>query len=130
MMDIDHFKALNDTCGHLAGDRCLVEIAAALRELVPRKGDLLARYGGEEFAVILTATDSEGAQLLAERIRSAITEINVADLNAMPRTITLSIGVATVTWPSGLTPQDLIDEADRALYQAKRSGRNRVQVFA
>jgi diguanylate cyclase (GGDEF)-like protein len=98
--------------------------------LVPRKGDLLARYGGEEFAVILTATDSEGAQLLAERIRSAITEINVADLNAMPRTITLSIGVATVTWPSGLTPQDLIDEADRALYQAKRSGRNRVQVFA
>lgn len=130
MMDIDHFKALNDTCGHLAGDRCLVEIAAALRELVPRKGDLLARYGGEEFAVILTATDSEGAQLLAERIRSAITEINVADLNATPRTITLSIGVATVTWPSELTPQDLIDEADRALYQAKRSGRNRVQVFA
>ena len=130
LMDIDHFKVLNDTYGHLAGDRCLVEIAAALREMVPRKGDLLARYGGEEFGVILTATDSEGAQLLAGRICSAIAEINVAEPNSEARTITLSIGVSTVNWSSELTPQEMIDQADRALYQAKRRGRNRVQVFA
>lgn len=130
LMDIDHFKILNDTHGHLAGDRCLVETAAALRELVPRSGDLLARYGGEEFAVILTSTDSAGAQLLARRICTAISILNVASSDSGARSITLSIGVATVTWPTSKTsPQELIDEADRALYQAKRRGRNRVEIF-
>jgi diguanylate cyclase (GGDEF)-like protein len=131
LLDIDHFKILNDTYGHLAGDRCLVEIAAALRELVPRSGDLLARYGGEEFAVILTSTDSAGAQLLADRIRIAISRLNIAESNAALRTVTLSAGVATVRWPSHKTsPQQLIDEADRALYTAKRNGRNRVEIFS
>lgn len=130
LIDIDHFKDHNDTHGHLAGDRCLVEVAARLRDLVPRSGDLLARYGGEEFAIVLTSTDSDGATLLARRICSAVSVLNVAEPDAPPRHMTISIGVATVTWPSEKsTPQELIDEADRALYQAKRKGRNRVEVF-
>ncbi|MDE1178723.1 MAG: GGDEF domain-containing protein [Edaphobacter sp.] len=130
LIDIDYFKKLNDTYGHLAGDRCLVELAAALREMVPRSGDLLARYGGEEFAVILTSTDSAGAQLLAGRICSVISGLNVAEPGALPWTITLSIGVATVLWPTVKeAPHELIDEADRALYDAKRNGRNRVEIF-
>ena len=130
LIDIDHFKELNDTHGHLAGDRCLVETAAHLRELVPRGGDLLARYGGEEFAIILTSTDAHGASLLARRICSAISSLNLAEGGAAPLYITISIGVATVTWPTEKKgPQELIDEADRAMYQAKREGRNRVEVF-
>lgn len=130
LIDIDRFKDLNDGYGHLAGDRCLVLAAARLRELVPRSGDLLARYGGEEFAIILTSTDSNGATLLARRICHAISSLNVAESEAAPRYITISIGVATTTWPTQKsTPQELIDEADRALYQAKHKGRNRVEVF-
>ncbi|MFZ2384758.1 MAG: GGDEF domain-containing protein [Candidatus Omnitrophota bacterium] len=123
MIDIDHFKFYNDHYGHLVGDVILRETAAIIRENI-RQIDLLGRYGGEEFALILTETDKEGALFAGERIRHAIESrlIKAYDENLR---ITISIGVAT--FPQDASEMDsLVDRADKALYQAKDSGRNRV----
>jgi diguanylate cyclase (GGDEF)-like protein len=116
MLDLDHFKAYNDTHGHQAGDRLLKSAAAAwTKEL--RGTDLIARYGGEEFVVILPDCDTGGAVLLAERLR-----------HVMPAGATCSAGVATLKRFD--TASRLIDRADRALYRAKASGRDRTMTFA
>jgi diguanylate cyclase (GGDEF)-like protein len=126
MLDIDKFKAVNDSYGHLQGDVVLVEVARVLRRL-SRDVDLPARYGGEEMAIVLPQTDLVGAQQQAERVRSAIESMNIQRLDGGgPLPITASFGVAS--FPSEAADKTaLIAAADAALYRAKRAGRNRVE---
>jgi len=118
MIDIDNFKAFNDTYGHQAGDSILREISGKFRD-ISRKIDIIARYGGEEFGITLPMTKKEEALVLAERIRKAV-EISLGLKN-----ITISIGVASFP-EDGEKKEDIISSADRALYQAKRSGKNKI----
>jgi diguanylate cyclase (GGDEF)-like protein/PAS domain S-box-containing protein len=128
LIDADHFKAFNDTYGHLAGDHCLQQIAAVIQGHATRPGDLAARYGGEEFALLLAETDRAGAHVVADRIRHGIEELALPHSgNSASEFVTVSIGVATV--PPGMstsTVKDLVRLADHALYAAKDAGRNRV----
>lgn len=129
MIDIDHFKRYNDTFGHQSGDRCLQRIAATIAQAAMRPGDLLARYGGEEFAIILPRTDARGGQFVAERLRAAIAELAIPHSNSpVAPTVTLSIGVATTIPNLRADEATLLASADRALYEAKEQGRNRVAV--
>lgn len=125
MVDIDHFKTFNDTYGHQTGDQVLRLVAMTLKSNIKGK-DLAARYGGEEFVAILPSTDAEGAVILAENIRKAIQakELLKRSTNEKLGRITASFGVAT--FQSGDTATSLIERADRCLYAAKRTGRNRV----
>ena len=125
MLDIDYFKTVNDTHGHLAGDEALRAIAALLRRTV-RPVDLVVRYGGEEFAVVLPETPSAGALATAERIRELIASQAIPLPSAGTLTLTASIGVATYPEDAELGER-LIGAADQALYAAKSSGRNRVR---
>lgn len=126
MIDIDRFKNYNDTYGHLAGDQCLKCVANLISDSVRRPGDLVARFGGEEFAVLLSNTSEDDAVKLAERIRTGIEEaiINNGECDTQ---VTVSLGVAALVSVKGLGPEHLIKAADDALYQAKNSGRNRVE---
>ncbi|MFH1982646.1 MAG: diguanylate cyclase [Pseudomonadota bacterium] len=127
MCDIDHFKAYNDTYGHLTGDACLKQVATAIRSALHRPGDLVARYGGEEFVVLLPNTPVEGAMHLAESIQQAISGLNIAHAaSAVAPRVTVSLGVATRVPSGGVAPVHLIAIADSALYDAKDQGRNRV----
>jgi len=125
VLDIDHFKRINDTHGHAAGDAALVKIAKCLRQTV-RGSDMLFRYGGEEFVVLLSNTASDGAELLAQRLLYRIATMDCSDIAPGLR-ITASIGVATLNHPEE-TPEQMLKRADEALYRAKRQGRNRVEV--
>jgi diguanylate cyclase (GGDEF)-like protein len=122
MADLDHFKRINDQYGHSAGDRALVRVAATFERHL-RPYDLAARYGGEEFLIVLPGTTLEAAAVTAERIRQDIGEIRLTEC---PSGVAASLGVAG--WKTGETPEALIRRADDALYNAKRSGRNRVEV--
>ena len=122
MLDVDHFKNFNDQYGHQAGDGCLRQVAAVLRACARRAGDLPARYGGEEFAVIAAGTDAAAASALAEKMRRHIEALEIAHRDAPAGVVTISIGVAT----GGGSPDELLRAADRALYRAKQTGRNRV----
>ena len=127
MLDIDYFKAFNDAAGHQAGDDCLRKVAQALRESLNRAGDLVARYGGEEFAILLPETDSEHALTIAESLREHIEGMNIEHAAAPAGHVTVSIGLTSVIPPrDGANAGDFIRSADAALYDAKRSGRNRV----
>ncbi len=127
--DIDYFKRFNDTYGHQAGDECLVRVAQAMEETLNRPADLVARYGGEEFIALLVDTDAEGGRMLAERMRARIEELKVENRDSsVGPFLTVSLGVATVVPNPTLRPEDLMDLADRALYAAKASGRNRVST--
>ncbi len=124
MADLDHFKQVNDTHGHLAGDTLLASVAAAMTALL-RDYDLCGRFGGEEFAILLPHTGAAQASQIAERLRAKIAQISVTPTGESPAHVTLSIGVATVhTTRRDL--DDLLAAADTALYAAKRGGRNRV----
>ena len=127
LVDVDDFKAFNDTHGHLAGDAVLTRVAATLARQATAAGQLAARYGGEEFAVLLPWMDAEGARLLASQMVDAIEACSMEHrASTVASVVTVSIGVAT-SWPrSGLDPEDLLQSADRALYAAKAQGRNRV----
>jgi diguanylate cyclase (GGDEF)-like protein/PAS domain S-box-containing protein len=127
MIDIDRFKQFNDTYGHLAGDRCLCAVADAARRCFARGSDLVARYGGEEFVVLAPGVERKQARERAELLRDAIADLAVdAGDNATITSVTASIGVATVVPGERTMPEDLLVAADRALYQAKRQGRDRV----
>jgi diguanylate cyclase (GGDEF)-like protein/PAS domain S-box-containing protein len=127
LCDVDYFKRYNDYYGHQAGDYCLQRVAMAMANIVKRPADLLARYGGEEFAVVLPQTNRWGAMQVAEALRRAIVTEELAHADSdVSAYVTLSVGVATVL-PSQLNSiEETIALADRALYQAKQLGRNRV----
>jgi diguanylate cyclase (GGDEF)-like protein len=126
MLDIDHFKSVNDTYGHQSGDTVLVGIARIIRKVF-REVDIPCRYGGEEFAVILPNTDEAGAVIVAERFRSAV-EATVFPLPQGEIHVTVSIGIST--YKIGKAKEVMIQEADAALYSSKRQGRNRVSSHA
>jgi diguanylate cyclase (GGDEF)-like protein len=129
-LDVDDFKPYNDHYGHQAGDICLQKIAAVVKECVHRPQDLCARYGGEEFIVLLPNTSRESALQLAEKIRKSVELENIphAYSRASSR-VTISIGVVSMIPQTGLNQNILIEMADKALYNAKNSGRNQIQVF-
>ncbi len=126
VLDIDHFKRINDRYGHSAGDRVLIETARRLRENC-RESDSVFRFGGEEFIVLLSQTEENGAFTIAERIRTAIATMNT-QYEQMGIHITASIGIACLNRGEGL--HAWFDRADRALYLAKQAGRNRVERAA
>jgi diguanylate cyclase (GGDEF)-like protein len=129
MCDIDHFKLYNDAYGHQMGDDCLRAVAQAIGNSLRRPADLVARYGGEEFGVILPATDAEGALRVARDIQKRIEELGVAHKTSpVAPHVTLSLGLATMVPRTDLPPEQLVESADRALYQAKAQGRNRIVV--
>ena len=127
LVDVDHFKAYNDTYGHQGGDACLRDVAGAMKQTVTRVSDLIARYGGEEFVVLLPSTSADQANQLAERLRGAVEEVGLPHRSSSAAAIvTISVGVATVIPTLDAAPADLVRGADEALYRAKREGRNRV----
>ena len=129
MLDVDHFKAFNDTYGHQAGDECLVAVAEAVFAQLLRPTDLVARYGGEEFIIILPNTDRAGVTHVGEQIRRAVEDMGIDHAHSsVGAVVTVSAGSATmVPGVMGGTEQ-LLREADVALYRAKRMGRNQVQA--
>jgi diguanylate cyclase len=130
-MDVDDFKNLNDTYGHLVGDRVLRAIANVVKAQM-RGVDTAARYGGEEIAVILPRTEMVGGYSLAERIREAIAELRITtDEEPSPRVlgVTASLGIAAFPESKAVDGTDLVRRADRALYRAKKTGKNRVELF-
>jgi diguanylate cyclase (GGDEF)-like protein len=124
LLDIDHFKDFNDTYGHPAGDRTLARVAAALGSVVRRAGDRIARYGGEEFAALLPETDRPGAEAIAERMRAAVEALAIPNTAAGAGHLTVSVGHTTVLATDNGTQESVVAAADRALYEAKREGRN------
>lgn len=128
LCDIDYFKRYNDSCGHLAGDDCLRQVAAAINKGIMRPADLLARYGGEEFAVILPNTHSEGAVTVAKRIQSQIKALQIPHPASEAKRVTVSLGVATKIPSGAAMASELLAAADAALYLAKNQGRDRFAV--
>jgi len=124
MFDVDHFKKINDTYGHQAGDYVLARIAQRVTDTI-RVEDLFARYGGEEFALMLRESSDDQALICAERCRKAI---DGSDFNfgGTPIKVTISVGIATLLDSDFSQPDDLVAAADKYLYRAKRAGRNRV----
>lgn len=127
LLDVDFFKRFNDTYGHVAGDACLRQVAQAARGVLSRDTDTFARYGGEEFTALLWATDAAGALATAERMREAVAFLAIPHVESPTGHVSVSIGVAC-TAPSSSAPEELMRAADRALYAAKTSGRDRVVV--
>jgi len=124
MVDVDHFKAFNDHCGHVRGDECLRRVAALLTQAGRRPGDLVARYGGEEFVCLLSDTDATGALLVAERLRAIVDRAGIPHpASPLGPHLTVSIGAATAR-PPAASPDALVDLADRLLYAAKAKGRH------
>jgi diguanylate cyclase (GGDEF)-like protein len=124
-IDLDHFKAINDSHGHLAGDACLRAIVAPIQSEL-RQSDVIGRYGGEEFIVILSSADGTAAQAIADRIRARIAELRVEGFGETIR-LTCSIGIAASD-VHGVWGEALVARADAAVYAAKRAGRNQVRA--
>lgn len=130
IIDIDFFKAYNDTYGHVQGDICLISVAKCIRSSVRRSTDFVARFGGEEFVVLLPNTDYESAMKVAEKIRSAVQNLeilNQSNHSEITKT-TVSIGVSAILPTPGTTPMHLLHMADTALYRSKNAGRNCVTL--
>lgn len=128
MIDIDFFKNYNDAYGHQRGDSCLKQVAKALKDTLVRPADLVARYGGEEFIVVLPNTDLQGAAQVAENLRARVEGLAIPhEKSKISNVVTVSLGVATTIPTRDSLPENLVRQADLALYQAKGDGRNRVQ---
>lgn len=129
LLDVDHFKPYNDGYGHLSGDRCLKQVANALKENVRAPGDLLARFGGEEFVVVLPRTDASTARAVAERLRQSVEALRLPHAHGNAGlVVSISAGVTCINALASTGPADLIAASDQALYRAKRAGRNRVSI--
>jgi len=130
LFDTDYFKRYNDHYGHQAGDVCLIKIAAAARQIIRNPTDLVARYGGEEFAIILPRTNTAGAMQVAGRLQQAIQNLAIPHAQSQVSTfITISMGVSTLVPTPQNNPDNLLTQADQALYLAKQQGRDRVVAF-
>lgn len=126
LLDVDYFKKYNDHYGHLEGDQCLKDVAQVIEQNIRRAHDTVARYGGEEFVVILPETDKNGATKVAEQIINGLAAKNIPhEASEVADRITISVGISTIIPMSPLSPRNLVDSADVALYSAKNSGRNR-----
>ncbi len=126
MIDIDNFKLYNDNYGHLSGDHCLQKLSRVLDKTLKRPRDFLARFGGEEFVVVLPDTESSGAKHIGEKVRQAVIQQQIPhEFSDIEPFVTVSIGIATTEDPALLVYEDMLDEADKALYQSKRKGKNR-----
>ncbi|HEX3436808.1 MAG TPA: GGDEF domain-containing protein [Pseudacidobacterium sp.] len=130
MMDVDCFKALNDTYGHVHGDECLVRIATEIEKNLNRSSDTIARYGGEEFAVLLPKTELEGAVRVAEKLRNAVMELFIPNETEISNFVSISVGIAAYGRGDKISSSGLVHAADKALYVAKRNGRNRYEIAA
>jgi diguanylate cyclase (GGDEF)-like protein/PAS domain S-box-containing protein len=129
MLDIDFFKAYNDNYGHLAGDKCLKQVAHSL-QVVNRAGDLVARFGGEEFVAVLSGTSLADACALAERMRLRVKDQAIPhEHSSVAREVTISLGVAALVPDGDTDPATLLLKADQALYLAKSRGRDRVEIL-
>src|SRR5208282_2844310 len=127
MIDIDNFKQVNDSYGHLSGDKVLRAVAGLLWQ-ARRNMDTVARYGGEEFSVILPETDLKGAAVFAERVRKSI-ESNVTDVDDVKILVTVSMGISVYNPnTSKLNKDELVKAADKALYNSKNSGKNKISI--
>jgi diguanylate cyclase (GGDEF)-like protein len=129
LIDVDHFKVYNDRYGHQAGDRALCRVAETLQVFVDRPLDVLARYGGEEFSVVLNDVNGRQAAHIADRMRSAVSELAIEQRNGVCAQVTISVGVATLRPTAERGPRGALQLADQALYEAKVRGRNRVAVM-
>jgi len=128
ILDLDHFKQLNDSYGHQSGDRCLEEIGKILSANVCRASEICARYGGEEFALIFSDADLMHAKKLVSRISKLVFDLKFPNMNSrVVPWVTVSIGVASARPQDGLSPADLIQYTDKLLYKAKSQGRNNIQ---
>lgn len=129
LCDVDYFKLYNDTYGHLEGDTCLQQVAAAISRGLKRPADLVARYGGEEFAIVLPNTNPLGAFQVADKLRQEINQLMIPHTTStVSDYLTLSLGVASTVPSQKFSIEQLMEAADKALYQAKKQGRNRVIV--
>lgn len=126
LLDVDYFKAFNDTYGHLAGDDCLCGVAAAIAQAAQAIGGVAARYGGEEFAVVLPGVDERGAISAGEAMCAAVRGLNVPHQGSSLGFVTVSVGVFSAVPDAEAAPQEAVHRADELLYRAKRGGRNRV----
>lgn len=124
LCDVDHFKGYNDTYGHLAGDRCLQQVAKVLTQNIRRPTDLVARYGGEEFAIVLSGTNTHRGIDLAQKISQTLREVQITHSASEKKHVTVSIGIATVIPNSQSDPHVLVASTDQALYAAKAEGRD------
>ena len=123
MIDVDHFKLLNDTYGHQKGDEVLVCLAGLLQGLA-RKSDVVARYGGEEVCIVASGANEDEAMMLAERIRSKVAQGVVGTCVATQEVLSVTVSIGVATWREGESAGQLLKRADKALYQAKANGRN------
>ncbi|MBE9241268.1 high salinity-induced biofilm formation responseregulaton Rre8 [Synechocystis salina] len=131
LCDIDFFKQYNDTYGHLQGDECLKQVAKLMERVIRRGTDLVARYGGEEFALVLPQTNHQGCQVLVAHLQTIFKQAQIPHRGSIIQPhLTLSIGSTTMVPSPNMVPTELIDQADRALFKAKKAGRNRHFSFA
>jgi diguanylate cyclase (GGDEF)-like protein len=129
LIDVDCFKQYNDYYGHQTGDDCLKQVAIALKNTIKRTGDLVARYGGEEFAIILPNTDAKYALYLAEQMRLSVAQLSLSHASSIvSSSVTISLGIASLIPSKNISPERIIELADRALYRAKQQGRDRIVV--
>lgn len=128
IIDIDHFKVVNDSYGHLAGDQCLVWLSNHLKQSLKRGSDMAFRYGGEEFCVILPDTDANGAMTIAEALRKNI-EKQSCSYNDIEISLTISSGIFTYLQQKDVNPEQIFTRADKALYDAKNNGRNQIKIY-
>lgn len=130
MLDIDNFKAYNDNYGHQQGDLVLKQVAHAIRDIPKRANDLVARYGGEEFAIILPDTSIDGAKAIATQIQERIEQLQIKhEFSGIKDILTVSLGICSFPSCHDLTSKELIERADIALYEAKKSGGNKIYIF-
>lgn len=128
MFDIDHFKAVNDNYGHLTGDEVIRSVAHVAQEQLNRSADEIFRYGGEEYALVLPNTEKDGAELIAEKVRAAVEGLTIQGPNEKVK-CTISLGVAVSDARQAMSPEQIIEQADSALYKAKQGGRNQVVTY-